>query len=223
MKLQLKELIRRFRVLAFDKAIPSFWADEDVRAWLNDAERQAAIRGRLLPEDSEAAVCAIALQAGQRTYTLHDSVFEIISLRLVPEGGRARHLELKSREWLDARMPDWRDRAEPARFAIQNDTSLRLVGDFGNGDALSLECYRLPLRAMEQPTDTPEIHEAHHEHLVQWALHMAFSIPDTETFDPRRAQDADAAFTRYFGALPDSNLRRITREDQQHSNVVPWP
>ena len=62
----------------------------------------------------------------------------------------------------------------------------------------------------------PEIHQAHHEHLIQWALHRAFSVPDSELFDPDRARLAEEEFTAYFGPLPDSDMRRKTREDVQH-------
>lgn len=223
MKLQLQELNRRFRVRARDLVEPFLWADEDVEGWFNDAEQQAAIRGRLLPEDAEPTVCSISLQVGQASYALHGSVFEIIVLRLLPAGGgRPREIELRSREWLDARVPGWRECTEPARYAIQNETSLRVVGGFGAGDTLALECYRLPLRPMAQPTDAPEIHEAHHDHLVDWVLYRAFSIPDADTFDPQRSTLAELDFTKYFGKLPDSNLRRDTRHDQHQHNVVFW-
>lgn len=69
--------------------------------------------------------------------------------------------------------------------------------------------------------DVPEIAAIHHEYLVQWALYRAFSVPDTETFDPNRAAIAEREFTQYFGLRPDSDLRRITREDTPHE-VEPW-
>ena len=67
---------------------------------------------------------------------------------------------------------------------------------------------------MVDDTDAPvDLNKAHHPHLVEWALHKAFSVPDTEFFDPNRAQIAEAKFIDYFGERPDSDLRRITRED----------
>ena len=63
-------------------------------------------------------------------------------------------------------------------------------------------------------------HKAHHEHLIDWALHRAFSVPDAETFDQHRADLAERAFTEYFGLLPDSDMRRITRHDVVHHNTV---
>lgn len=231
--MNLSDLVRRFRVLANDQAQPYFWRDADIVDWLNDAEAQAAVRGRLLREDADPEVCTIVLTPGQHTVALHRKLYEIISIRLAPAGsGKSRTIELRSREWLDAQRPGWRDSSEQCCFATQNDTSLRIVGRVNVGDVLHLECYRLPLEPLALPDsaapsdpvhDTPEIHESHHEHLILWALHKAFSIPDTETIDPQRSDRAEAGFTAYFGPMPDSDLRRITREDQQHHVEAFWP
>ena len=86
---------------------------------------------------------------------------------------------------------------------------------------LQLEGYRVPLSAMQNDTDKPEINQIHHVHLIQWALHKAFSVPDSEFFDPNRSALAEQQFTDYFGPRPDSDLRRITREDIPH-NVIPF-
>ena len=61
----LEDLIRRFRVLSMDNVTPPFWAAEDVIDWLNDAQAQACVRGRLIREDENPAVCQIALTPGQ--------------------------------------------------------------------------------------------------------------------------------------------------------------
>ena len=220
----LEELIRRFRTLAVDKVQPYLFADEDVTDWLNDAQRQACIRGRLLREDANPAVCEIALTPGQRTYPLHKAVYEIINARIVPSNGdRARVVFLASREWMDANLPDWRAEQGMAEFVIQDDTSIRVVGAVTAGDKLAIECYRTPLKLLANDTDKPEIHEAHHEHLIQWALHKAFSVVDADTFDPQRSDRSEAAFTNYFGRMPDSDLRRLTRADVPHHNAPVFP
>ena len=219
----LEDLIRRFRVLASDTKDPPFWSDEDVTDWLSDGQVQACVRGRLLREDENNSVCRIALEPGRQTYKLHRSVYELIDVRIKPSIGSSRPLKLVTREWLNAEMPDWRDWNRPAQFAIQDETKLRIVGTIEEGDTLRLECYRLPLAAMEDGSDAPEIHEAHHEHLIQWALHKAFSVPDAEAFDPTRAKMAEDAFTRYFGQQPDSDMRRATRHDVPHHNVAILP
>ena len=222
--MDVEALIRRFRVLANDNAQPYFWADVDVTDWLNDAHAQACVRGRLIREDENPAVCQIALAPGQHTYPLHASVYELINLRIKGSGTEpSRPMSIKSREWLDANVCDWRDMDKPSPWLIQDDTTLRVVGAIQAGDVLHLECYRLPLKQLANDMDKPEIHAAHHEHLVQWALHRAFSIPDTEAFDPARAATAEVVFNRYFGLLPDSDLRRKTREDVPHVNQGFFP
>lgn len=216
----LADLIRRFRVLARDQQAPHLWADEDVTDWLGDAQRQACIRGRLIRDDATSAVCTIALDASKQAYKLHPSVYELTHLRLAPQSGRPWPLELVTREWLDDNVRDWRDESREVRYAVQDDKTIRLVGRIETGDVLRLECYRLPLADMEDGGDEPEIHQGHHEHLVDWALHKAFSIPDADGFDPNRAQLAEGAFTAYFGPLPDSDMRRATRHDVVHHNTA---
>lgn len=221
--MKLEDLIRRFRALSHDNVESYFWSDKDVTDWLNDAEAQAAIRGRLLREDANPLICRIELQAGQHTYPLHKAAYELIHLRRIPSNGdRARPLHLVSREWLDAEVPHWRDLTEASDYAIQDDKTLRLVGKVEAGDVLALECFRLPLKLLNVDNEKgePEIHGAHHEHLIQWALHKAFSIPDAEAFDPDRSALAERAFTAYFGTMPDSDLRRATRADVAHTNKM---
>lgn len=228
--MNLPELIRRFRVMANDRQEPYLWDDQDVIAWLNDAQAQACIRGRLILEDADPDICSVALTSGVQVYPLHPAVYELVIVILHPVTGNAYRLNLVSREWLDANEPEWRTDTNPARYVIQGETSLRVVGSFETGAALALECYRTPTAAMTLPdpldpdiVSDPEIHLAHHEHLIDWALYRAYSVPDSETLDPARAALAEEAFTRYFGPLPDNDLRRATRHDVVHRNVPVIP
>lgn len=217
----LEDLIRRFRVLSLDNATPPFWADEDVTDWLNEAQNEACIRARLIREDELAAVCSIALTPGIHTYALSPLVYEIISMWVKPASGINRPVTLRSREWLNHHLPEWRECTRPAEIAIQDDTTVRIVGTVEVGDTLELECYRLPLRPMANDTDKPEIHTMHHGHLVQWALHRAFGVPDADSFDPTKSARAEAEFTKYFGIRPDADARRDTRTDQvQHNHAI---
>ena len=219
--MNLEQLIASFRVDADDLEEPHLFKDEWIAAWLSEAQAEAAIRGRLILEDANPAVCQIAVTAGQASYELHRSIYEIADLRLVPAGQpKSVPLALVTREWLDDKRPGWRDCAGTPQFAIQTDRRIRLVGVPDADGVLHLEAYRVPLKALENDTDKPELNEAHHRHLVQWALHRAFSRPDSETVDPQRADRALEAFTRYFGLAPDSDLRRSTRHDLQQTTAL---
>jgi len=214
----LTELIRRFRTLSSDRVAPYFWSDADVTDWLNDAQRQACVRGRLLREDELDAVCLLPLIPAKKTYKLHPALYEIINIRMLRGTDRPKERAIASREWLDDKRPNWREETGDSCYVVQDDTTIRIVGDIQTGDALRIECYRLPIAPMEDGDDEPEIHQSHHEHLIQWALHKAFSIPDADSLDTNRSDRAEDVFTRYFGRLPDSDMRRVTRHDEVQHN-----
>lgn len=217
----LEDLIRRFRTLAGDTKAPQFWKDDDITDWLNDAQVQACVRGRLLLEDANPAMCVINIEADRHTYPLHSKLYELVLLGYKAAGDTcSTPIKVKSREWLDENQPQWRDVHRATRYAIQGETSIRLVSTPLTAGVLTIEAYRLPAKVMSAPDHEPEIHEASHEHLIQWALHKAFSVPDSQAFDPQRSGLAERAFTAYFGLLPDSDMRRITREDTPHTVKV---
>lgn len=221
--MNLEDLIAYFREDATDKLEPYLWEDETVTRWLNEAQDEAAVRGRLLLDDSTPAVTTIAVNAGQASYQLHAKVYEIAHLHWQPSAAahRGKAVDLVTREWLDRQHPDWRVRLDcDAMYAIQTEGALRLVPTPREDGVLTLEAYRLPLKPLTNDTDKPEIHAASHPHLVYWALHRAFSQPDSDGFDPLRAATAEAAFTGYFGARPDADLRRATRHDVPQVNAT---
>lgn len=215
----LKELLRLFRVQANDKVEPYFHEDEDIIAWLNQAVDEACIRGRLVHESHNADVCAIQVAVDQSQYPLHESLYEITRLTFVPGNGETQsELRLVSEEWLNLYYYDnWPVMKGKPQFAIQSDTAIRLVPTPDLVGELFLEGYRTPIEAMAIDDDKPsDLHKQHHVQLVEWALHKAFSIPDTEFMDPNRSAIAYQNFEQYFGVRPDSDLRRQTREDFEH-------
>ncbi len=215
----LSELIRRFRVAAFDNEQPYLFADEDITDWLNDAVKESAIRGRLIHDSTTTGVCTISTQPNVSIYALHESLYEIDSLHWLSSDNpyKANGLKLVSQEDMADIWHDWRTRdyATP-EYAIQHDTNIRLVPAPNTAGVIALEGYRTPLVPMLLDTDRPEINIIHHEYLIQWALHKGFGIPDSEVFDMNRSALAEQEFTDYFGQRPDSDLRRITREDVPH-------
>ena len=223
--MNLEQLTAQFRIDADDLAVPHLWDGEWVAAWLTEAHAEAAIRGRLLLEAADPAICEIAVQASVATYPLHKSLYELEHLRFKATGStNSDRVHLKTREELDRIRPGWRDRSDSRPcYAIQDDTRITLVDRPSVDGTLFVEGYRVPLKPLANDTDKPEINEAHHRHLVHWALHRAFSKPDADAHDPKRAAEAEGKFTAYFGPRPDADLRRSTRHDEQQTNKVFWP
>lgn len=223
--MNLDQLRQKFRVDADDLVTnPPLWENEWIAAWFTEAEAEAALRGRLIHETANSAVCQIAVTAGTATYTLHRSLYELTHLRFVPDGASTGELVvLKTREELDRIRPGWRDRSDRLQFAIQDDTRITLADRPSVNGVLHIEGYRVPLKALENDTDKPEIHTAHHRHLVNWVLFRAFSKPDSDGLDTNRAAKAEAAFADYFGPPVDADMRRATRSDEAQTNKVFWP
>lgn len=218
------ELIREFRILTRDRVEPYLWERDWVASWLDEAQIEACIRGRLLHESADPAVCEIDVTAGEAVYPLHAALYELDHLGFKVSGDTLRRkVRLVSTEELDDLLSDWRDRTGRVEYAVQDDTRIRLVPTPDEAGTLLLEGYRLPLTSLATSgAASPEIHQSHHRHLLQWALYRAYSIPDAESLDLDRAALAERAFADYFGTRPDSDLRRITRVDVEHRNKA-WP
>jgi hypothetical protein len=220
----LAELIATFRAQADDIAEPYLWDDEWLAVRFTEAQDEAAIRSRLLHESTNTTICQIAVTAGTSVYPLHAALYEIDYLAFKKDGASCRTpVNLVSREALDARCPDWREKTGEVEYAIQSDTLIRLAYTPESAGTLYLEGYRLPLKVLANDGDKPELHKAHHIHLVQWVLHKAFSIPDADKFDANRAREAEQKFTAYFGIRPDADLRRMTQEDVPQTVKAFWP
>ena len=226
------DLIALYRALADDNdPNQPLASDDQVRAFLLDAEIEAAIRGRLIYRYDSGL--HVAVDANTPDATLPAPLYEITHAAYVI-GADRYPIALTSVEFLDGDSPDatvhawnaydgyapasaadnWRDAtASVPVCAVQTDAALRLVPVPTQSGTLKLEGYCTPTTQVGEP---PQIHAAHHNRLVQWVLYRVFSKPDNATADPNRAGQALAEFTNWFGPRPDADMRRTTRHDAPH-------
>lgn len=217
------DLIDSFRVDADDKArslgggqSDLLWSDDEVARWLTEAEEEAAIRKRLLPDE-----IIVPITAPARTYDF-TAMFEITRAELVPTAGESIVLKIVSREAIDRIDPGWRRCAYTPVHLIQDDTRIVLAGAISQDYTLHLEGLRLPKETLsaDDSTASPEIAPVHHRFLVHWALHRAYGKQDADTFDSDRSALALARFEQYFGLRPDADLRKDARADVVHHNLA---
>jgi len=220
----LAELIAQFRSDTFDLELPYLSSDADATAWFNEAEQEACVRANLIHDDTTPAVCSIAVTSGVRTYALHPAVIDITRASFTPTGSTTESiLHLTDRVEMDRLYSDWRTRVDLPRQAIQTDTKLTLGCLPSTSGTIALECYRLPLVNIEdQVSESPEIGQIHHRHLIQWAQHRCYSRPDAEIFNPNKSATALAEFTRVFGLRPDADYRRTSQANRPHGNKAVW-
>src|SRR5690606_31810967 len=133
-----------------------FVSDDELRAFFNDAVKEAALRGRLIHESADRAVCVIKVTAGKAVYPLHASLYELTySAYRSASDARRVPLLLASTEVIDRALPDWRERQETPCYAIQDDRSLRVVPTPLEDGEVLLEGYRLPKAELEGDDDEP--------------------------------------------------------------------
>ena len=119
-------LIAEFRDLSQDVNEPYLWDDTFVLGKLNEAEREAADRARLLFDDSTEAVEDIAVTAGMAKYATSHLILDIERAFLVVDG-ESSPLHLYDRHELDRLRDDWRTESDtPTGLAWSRTCRMRL-------------------------------------------------------------------------------------------------
>lgn len=209
--MRVEEFITRFRDAVHDVAEPYFWTDGEIVAYLNEAVQEACERAKLIEERS----MSLALLAGQDTYDLHPSVFEVKRLSLL-----GRPLNETCVEELDCDAPGWELRTGLPRWFIFEQASgaqpprVRLAPTPAMAEVAGLTVYRGALKELSAdiPTARPEIPSRFHERLMDWVMHRAYLQQDAEVFDPSKAATSLALFAQAFGERPDANVQRKQRD-----------
>lgn len=218
----LDQLFEQFRVEADDLEAPHFWSDEELLVWFIEAQEEGAIRAGLLYEDSNDDLCLIATTADTHTYALHEAVIDITHASWLADGStcKPRVLLLKDRDDLDRQNPNWRQCTGEPEFIIQDDGRARITPTPTTAGELRIECTRLPLEPLTLGNSSPELAAVHHRQLVHWVLFRAYSKPDAETLDEKRAALGEARFIEHFGPRVDADMRRSRRVEHDYRNEI---
>lgn len=217
------ELVKKFRELSQDEVTPYLWEDDFVLDCLNEGEREAADRARLLYDDG----MDVAVTAGEARYAVDSKIIDIERAALTAEGSRRPPLRLKlfDRLELDWKTPPrshheaglpW---GRPFGLVWNGDGMVEIVPPPRRDGRLLLGAYRWPMRGFGMDEE-PEIPEVHHMGLVDWALFRAFSIPDADEANERLAAFYHDRFEKYFGRRVDARKRRQRRANKPHVNKL---
>ena len=222
--MEASQIIADFRREADDNVSPYHNSPETVLAWLSEAEREAAVRARLIYDRSTPGIARVDLVPGQSEYALSPLWFDIDEVYLdrsdLLPGYRPKRLCRH-----DTRQVQGRDLHRPSSnlhgYAIDGQKlTVFPVPDTSYGAAmypskLLLGGYRLPLYDIEDLSDEPEIPVVHHDGLVQWMLYRCYSQVDTELYDQDRGARAYNIFESRFGERPSANALRMQAEGRR--------
>lgn len=180
-------------------------ADRYVQQWqilsyLNDAEREACIRGRLLTDSTTDEICAVELTAGVSTYAYDPRILSVLRGKLT---GARKPLSKISFTRLDELVEGWEDQSgEPVAFVTGMDKGLlRLFKTPAAAGMLNLTVIRLPLADITIRS-SPEINPYLHVALVPWIKYRIYNNQDSELVNKMRADQALAQFESKFGTRP---------------------
>lgn len=203
--LQLEEDVR---VSADDYRGAELWRSQDIRKYLNEGEKEACIRARLLNEIFNTAITNITLVVGQRVYRAHRSLFETEALRII---GQTQQIERVPYEDLRyAQTPNGTPRYYSLNGPIGESRGMNIVLNRAPDTVGVLEVhgFRTPLYEMTADSDEPEIDYMHHDGLVNWALYRMYRHRDIDAESIKRSDDNLALFENRFGIRRDANVMR---------------
>lgn len=206
--------MKLFEILAqcreeLDDVEPDYlWSDATLINHINEAQREAARRARLLV-DSSSDICTILVTAGTALYALSPKIIRTLS---VMPSWDTRPLVRTVTQEMDMRVSNWRAETNPRPTHVLFDFEsgkLRLYPTPSEDGSLNLRVYRIPLTNMTGDNDEPEIKEVYHDKLVHWVCHRAYLKPDSDTYNKNASLEALAAFEREFGARPDARAEEF--------------
>ena len=241
-----KDLVAYVRESILDDiALPQLWKDTEILRNLNFAEVQACRRAHLIidattPSDSGTAgtastmgqqsLCVLPIIANQATYYLSPKILQVKRCQLLsmpfPLNGPVSYPEL------DDRIPEWWGTSgtvgtagsggNPTHFMNEPNNTITFVRAPSTNDTALLVISRLPLLSFTLQS-SPEIEEKHHQGLANWAAHLCFLKPDSDTLNMNLASLYEAKFTNEFGPLPTAYEERIKKVLSQQQRMRPRP
>jgi len=234
-----KELVALLRNSYLDDVkLPYLWEDPELLWFLNEAEDEACRRANLIIDDStsndsgtagtastagQQSLCVLTVRAYQAKYTLSEKILQIkrcqLSTMTAPLDGPVSYSEL------DEIMPCWMGTAGtilsnsyPCKFLNEPCNTITFVGAPSTNDTAYLVVSRLPLVKFTLDS-SPEIGLKYHRQLCDWAAHLAFRKPDSDTLNLPLSKDYEAEFERNFGPLPTAKAERIMKTISQKQRM----
>lgn len=200
------ELLAQFRAQTNDIGVPSLCSDQEFILYLNEAEREACARARLIIDSTTEEICKVQLTAGVQTYPLDDRIIFINRLRTNNHNQPITRIKM---EILDNEDPLWETRTGRVEKYVIGYQSRSLV--FYKTPTVDQEIrmtvVREPLEKMKSLSDSPEILERYHLPLLYWCYFRFYSKLDTEQNNEEYAKKYLGLFDQEFGSKAAASAR----------------
>lgn len=201
--MKLSQLIAKARLRLGDQQAPYLFIDENIIDALNDADREACIRGRLVKRND----LEVSLSAGD---PLGDYPVEAWSItRTAIDGRKLEHVD---RAMLDASQGlNWESATGTPRAVYEVDGKLRFYPIPEVACTAICEGYCKPSKPMSRDGDLPLADEIYHEALVSGAVAELYLNDDADGFSSGKASKHEAVFVQTFGEPLSADQMRSAR------------
>jgi len=208
-----REIIEFARDWLDDEVEPYLWSDDKLLRYLNEAEKEACRRQRLLYKNDY----SISVVADTATYTLDSGLIELRNVRY-----SNKPVTWKSQDGLDDASETWKTAtgATPESFMVEG-RSITFQPVPNTTWTIAYEGWRLPTNDINDMEDSPEIAEEFHIELAHWVCRRAFSKTGSEENDEKRAALHDAEFQRMFGRPVPAGVRTHLQRGPQSLKIRP--
>lgn len=191
------QLRARWRRDVKDTVKPYLWSDDDFDDWINEAENEAARRAFLLV-DSTSTLTQVDLAAGDIGIDLDPRII-FVRRALLSKG---KPLVPRVARAMDDEVPGWENSMASTPIVFVPDWQsryLRLWPPTRLADTAKLTVVRLPAKRLEDDTDSPEIPEQDHLHLLDWVKFRCYDAQDCDGYDPEKSAKHEKKFIARFG------------------------
>ena len=199
------ELLKQFRAEVFDTAAPYLWADALIYTYIDDAQKQFC---RLTYGIEDARSFTINILADGTEWYAIDPM--ILKIRDANEQSTGYEIPLIAVEKMREKGMKFDGKQGPVRALVTGMEKGYVRAHPKPNTATVLELRTFRLSRDVGSGDDFEIDPQHHLNLLDWVKKRAYSIPDTDTYDPRKASEYEASFKTYCAAakLEQSRIRR---------------
>ncbi len=185
------ELLALFRSEVFDLELPYLWSDSLIYGYIDDAQKQFC---RDTNGIADARSFKVNVVAGTEWYS-YDT--KILKLRDAINQATGLPMPIVSVEKMHENDMRFDGTAGTLRALVSGleENTLRTWPVPDAAMTIELRTFRLPEDVAAG--DDLEISAQHHQHLLHWVKHRAYSVQDTETFDKGAADRYYAAHKTY--------------------------
>lgn len=201
-----RQLIDLARQRLDDTKKPYLWGDDELLAYLDEAQQEACIRTGGLFESESPRITEIDVLEGESVYPLHPSI-----LRIQRASFDGRPVKVVTREWLYRKVAGWETMSGLPYWLICDAAVCRLVPTPDRAAVLKLAVFRLPEDPLRLESEL-EISAPYQIKLIDWVLRCAYLKPDCEQRSDGLSAAAENRFIQTFGEPVSAYVLRRRRE-----------